>query len=164
MPYASARPRAEVVVALSWVLVALQLVLLWPLIDAVRYWSMDDPAAWEPLGGRSFRSLAAVARTLPGLVFAAVYGVAAVYWCMWVHRTYRNLSALGAAGLRRTPGWAVAYYFIPVLNLFRPFEVMRETWRASDSLRRRNGLEVAGGAAAPGVVVGDAPGDVLREP
>ena len=132
-PYASARPRADVVVALTWGLIALQVVMLWPTVDAVRWWSMDNPEAeWEPLGGRSLRPLAAVARTLPGRLFMVLYPVTAVFWCTWVHRTYRNLPALGAAGLTQTPGRAVAYYFIPVLNLFRPYQVMKETWRASD--------------------------------
>jgi hypothetical protein len=51
---------------------------------------------------------------------------------MWVHRTYRNLPSLGASDLNYSPGWAVGYYFIPILNLFRPYQVMRETWQASD--------------------------------
>jgi hypothetical protein len=41
-------------------------------------------------------------------------------------------AATGAAGLKYSPGWAVAYYFIPILSLFRPLQVMRETWKASD--------------------------------
>ncbi len=48
-------------------------------------------------------------------------------------KTYRNLRPLGAEGVAYSPGWAVAYYFIPIVNLFRPFQVMRDTWRASDS-------------------------------
>jgi len=55
-----------------------------------------------------------------------------VAYLMWVHRTYRNVPALGARGLRFGPGWAVGYYFIPIMNLFRPFQVMKETWQASD--------------------------------
>lgn len=33
--------------------------------------------------------------------------------------------------MRFTPGWSVAYYFIPILNLFRPYQVMREIWHVS---------------------------------
>lgn len=55
-----------------------------------------------------------------------------VCFVMWFHRVYRNLPALGAAGLRYTPAWAVAYWFIPILNLGRPCQVACEIWRASD--------------------------------
>jgi hypothetical protein len=51
---------------------------------------------------------------------------------MWLHRSYRNLQALHAHELRFSPGWAVGYFFIPILNLFRPYQVLKETWKASD--------------------------------
>jgi hypothetical protein len=34
-------------------------------------------------------------------------------------------------GLRFSPGWAVGAFFIPILNLFRPCQVMSEVWRGS---------------------------------
>jgi hypothetical protein len=33
-----------------------------------------------------------------------------------------------------TPGWAVGYWFVPILNLARPYDVILELWR---SLARR---------------------------
>jgi hypothetical protein len=51
---------------------------------------------------------------------------------MWIHRSHRNLSAFGAQGLTFTPGWAVGWWFIPIFNLFRPFQIVREIWQASD--------------------------------
>jgi hypothetical protein len=58
--------------------------------------------------------------------------LALVWWAMWIHRVYRNLTTLGADGLFYSPAWAVAYNFIPIVHLFRPFQVTREAWRASD--------------------------------
>jgi hypothetical protein len=45
---------------------------------------------------------------------------------MWFYRAYWNLPALGARSLNYSPGWAVGYFFIPILNLFRPYQVARE--------------------------------------
>lgn len=56
----------------------------------------------------------------------------AVAWCIWQHRAHSNLLSLGSQGLRFTPGWAVGYWFIPFINLVRPYEAMRELWQASD--------------------------------
>ena len=30
-----------------------------------------------------------------------------------------------------TPGWSIGYYFIPILTLWKPFQAMKEIWRAS---------------------------------
>jgi len=55
-----------------------------------------------------------------------------ILFLMWIYRSHRNLPALGARYLKYTPGWAVGGFFVPLLNLIRPFQVMREIWKASD--------------------------------
>src|SRR5438093_12382214 len=50
----------------------------------------------------------------------------------WLQRAYRNLPALHATELRYTPGWAVGSWFIPLVNLFAPHQVVSELWKASD--------------------------------
>lgn len=72
-----------------------------------------------------------------GLVAFAILAVVAnivgiVLFCMWVYRANKNAHALGAAKMQFTPGWAVGYYFIPILNLFKPYQSMKEIYQASD--------------------------------
>ncbi len=50
---------------------------------------------------------------------------------MWMHRAYRNLSALGAQGLQWSPAWAAGGWFIPLANFVIPYRVMRELWSSS---------------------------------
>jgi hypothetical protein len=64
-----------------------------------------------------------------------VYLATSVAFLMWIHRVHRNLPSLLAGPLRYSPRWAVGYFFIPILNLIRPFQVMREIWRESDPAR-----------------------------
>jgi hypothetical protein len=45
---------------------------------------------------------------------------------IWTHLAYRNLPALGAQGLRWTPGWAAWCWFIPAANLLIPFLIVHE--------------------------------------
>ncbi len=49
---------------------------------------------------------------------------------VWVYRAYRNLAALGEPA-RMSPAMAVAWFFIPVANLWKPYQVMAEIWRKS---------------------------------
>src|SRR5262249_202219 len=37
-----------------------------------------------------------------------------------------------AEGLSTSPGWAVGFFFVPVLNLYFPCRVAQEIWKASD--------------------------------
>lgn len=57
--------------------------------------------------------------------------ITAVFFLMWLHRTHRNLPALGARQLQYSPGWAVGGFFVPFLCFVRPFQVVREIWKAS---------------------------------
>jgi len=61
------------------------------------------------------------------IVLAIVTGI--VFFC-WVYRANANARRLGAAGLSG-PGWAVGCFFIPVANLWMPYEAMKEIWQAS---------------------------------
>jgi hypothetical protein len=55
-----------------------------------------------------------------------------VVFLMWIYRADKNLRSLRAAGLSFTPGWAVGWFFVPFMNLFRPYQVVSEIWKASD--------------------------------
>lgn len=61
-----------------------------------------------------------------------------VYFLMWVYRVSANLRAFGAEGLSISPGWAVGYFFIPILCLYKPYRALRDAWQAS-----KPGLDLA---------------------
>jgi hypothetical protein len=46
----------------------------------------------------------------------------------WFYRAYRNLPSLGAKVLKFNPKWVVAYFFIPILALWKPFKALEEIW------------------------------------
>jgi hypothetical protein len=55
--------------------------------------------------------------------------VTAVLFLRWLHLVVRLTRALGGAHLRWTPSSAVWAFFIPVLNFFRPYQVLRDVYR-----------------------------------
>ena len=69
---------------------------------------------------------------LVGIFSLFVYLATVVAFLAWIHRAHKNLAAFGTSGLEYSPGWAVGGFFVPFLNLIRPFQVMREIWKASD--------------------------------
>lgn len=66
-----------------------------------------------------------------GIAVMLVVITTIVLFAVWIHRVSSNLHALGTPGLRFTPGWAVGWYFVPIANLWKPFQAMKEIWRAS---------------------------------
>jgi hypothetical protein len=65
-------------------------------------------------------------------VQTAVFLVAGFFFIRWLHHAYRNLRALGAGNLRYASATAVWSWFVPILNLWRPKQVINDVWRASD--------------------------------
>jgi len=66
-----------------------------------------------------------------GMLLAIVcFGVVVVF-ATWTYRMNANIHALGSNNLRYTPGWAVGWYFVPIANLWKPYQVVRELWLAS---------------------------------
>jgi hypothetical protein len=62
----------------------------------------------------------------------SAYLLCAVAFVVWMHRAHGNLGSLGAERLEYTPGWAVGSWFVPFLNLVRPYQIVREVWLASN--------------------------------
>lgn len=58
--------------------------------------------------------------------------LAGVLFLFWIHSAYDNLPKLGCEGLQSSPGGAVGWYFVPIVNLFRPYTIMQEIWKASN--------------------------------
>jgi hypothetical protein len=78
------------------------------------------------------------------LAMAAVLGVSGVAlliaaatsivgFCMWINRAAWNVRALGHSHFEITPGWAAGWFFVPLLNLWKPLHAMQEIWQASNS-------------------------------
>jgi uncharacterized protein DUF4328 len=74
--------------------------------------------------------------TMVGLVgVGAIVMILALIVCVvlvacWTYRASANAHTFSDE-MTITPGWAVGWYFIPIANLFKPFQGMRELWLAS---------------------------------
>jgi hypothetical protein len=83
----------------------------------------------DPVRSSTGQLVSALASGLQNLMFI----VTGVVFFIWTYRSYKNLTTFGATGLRMTPGWVIVYFFVPILNLFRPYTAFKEIWQASTS-------------------------------
>jgi hypothetical protein len=70
---------------------------------------------------------------LLSLVTVALVVFAYIAGGVWIYHAAKNVRGLGARGLETSPSWAVGWYFIPFMSLFRPYQAMREIYQASVS-------------------------------
>lgn len=85
--------------------------------------------------GRSYTPAEAEANDMrqgiAGGIFALTFFPTHIIFGMWIYRAAVNSRGFGAWGMRDTPGWSVGWYFIPIMNLFRPYQCMKEIWQVS---------------------------------
>jgi hypothetical protein len=70
-----------------------------------------------------------------GIGYMIVFIVTGVGFLKWIHRANLNCRGFGAENMTFTPGWAVGWYFIPIMNLVRPYQAMKEIWQVSQNPR-----------------------------
>ncbi|WP_010218532.1 DUF4328 domain-containing protein [Sphingomonas sp. PAMC 26621] len=64
------------------------------------------------------------------IIALAAFVLSAVCVGLWIYRASANAHAV-SDDLTISPRWSVGFFFVPVMNLFKPYRAMRETWQAS---------------------------------
>ncbi len=127
--YRSGQQRARLTTLFFWATIAVSGVLV-----PVTAWEFN---LWGRIGAAAEVSLAeaelsdGVSMVL-GLLDLGILIGSGITFLMWFHRVRANLPALGISDARWSPRWAVGWWFVPVMSLFRPYQVAAEIWRASD--------------------------------
>lgn len=60
------------------------------------------------------------------------YLTAVVMFLVWMRRSYLNLKPLRAGRTDYSPAWALGCWFVPFVNLARPYGIIKEVWLKSD--------------------------------
>lgn len=55
-----------------------------------------------------------------------------IFVCKFMYRANSNLRHFGIQGLTVTPGWCCGYWFVPIINLVKPYQAMKEISLASE--------------------------------
>lgn len=81
-----------------------------------------------------------------GVIGSLVLG--AIFFGMWMARAAHR--ALGHTGFEITPGFGVGSFFIPIMNLWKPYQAMQDIWRASLANRNDSWLSTPTGDLVKG--------------
>jgi hypothetical protein len=85
------------------------------------------------------RELDANAMRLSWLALAsiAVSIACVVLFIRWLHLAYRNVDAISPPYRRFDTGWAIGSWFVPILNLVRPIQIVTDVWHSGLPERHR---------------------------
>jgi hypothetical protein len=91
---------------------------------------VNDVANGLPVSDERANSIDSYNR-MAGSIQLLAWILSAIFFCRWFHRAHQNLTRLGIVELKYSPRWAVGGFFVPFLNLVRPYQVMTEVWKRS---------------------------------
>jgi hypothetical protein len=108
--------------ALSSVSAGVEIAEIRALIGLRHSWSLDEAARWA-------YSLTRNTLLISQLTLVVTI---AVTFMLWLYRARVNARAFGCRRFRFSRSWVTIGFFVPIVNLFRPLQVVSEVWQASD--------------------------------
>ena len=78
-----------------------------------------------------------------GILQLIIVVVSGILILNWIYRSHYNARQLGATEMAFTPGWSIGWYFIPIANLWKPYQAMKEIWKASSNPQSWNSQSVS---------------------
>jgi len=55
-----------------------------------------------------------------------------IIYFVWLYRAYKGMVSLASGRPQSSPGWAIAYYFLPILSFYKPLQIAQEIYRLTD--------------------------------
>lgn len=75
-------------------------------------------------------------------LYTIIFFVHVIVFCFWTYKVVKNSwTRSSVPGVQSvSPGWAVGYYFIPILYLWKPYGAMKEVWRTTFDDSKSTGI------------------------
>lgn len=116
--------RAKILLSMIWIVLGLEILSL--VSSGLQYNLLQTVS-----NGGELTSEAAKANDLREQIIAIIYLIAyiisGITFIMWFRRAYYNLHQK-VKNLSSTEGWAAGCWFVPFVNLYRPYQIMKELY------------------------------------
>ncbi len=129
--------RARAAIMMIWAVIALELVGVvsnYMQYDLLQNFSNGVEYSTEQLENNDLRV------KLVTIIYGIFFAMSGITFIMWFRRAYYNLHQCYKP-VRFSEGWAAGAWFVPILNLFRPFQIMKELFDLNNYLLAKNGIK-----------------------
>jgi len=123
--------RAKQAISLFWIMLGITIVNMFSL--GWQYYLLIDVQA-NP-GSIDMETLQAsdTLRTVITAVNFIMLLLSMIFFIMWFRRAYYNLHNLPWHNARHSEGWAAGSWFVPILSLFWPYQIMEDIWKGTQN-------------------------------
>jgi Domain of unknown function (DUF4328) len=124
--------RARQTLVLFWSIIVVSFALM-----VINFIYTTLPAGFDITNSTGFGQALVLLDGLLEILYVAVVLLATIFFLQWFRRAYLNLRLAGRWP-EHTDGWAVGAWFVPFLNLVRPYTIMKEVWHDTNDMASRN--------------------------
>lgn len=128
--------RAQNAIILLWIVLALEIVSLisgyfqYTVLDAV---ANGEDISMEEANANDLRE------QVVGILYLIAYIISAVMFIRWFRRAFYNLQ-LRVQYLSNSDGWAAGSWFVPIVSLYKPYQIMKELYEETKGALTKNEL------------------------
>lgn len=128
--------RAQIAIALIWTVLAMELVSL---ISGYLQYDLLQTVAKGGEVSMGDANANDLREKVVGVIYFIVFIISSVTFIQWFRRAYCNLHQQ-VNYLSNTEDWAAKCWFVPIVNLYKPFQIMKELYEESKELLLKKGL------------------------
>ncbi|MDR2009982.1 MAG: DUF4328 domain-containing protein [Bacteroidales bacterium] len=128
--------RAKNAIIMIWVVMALEIVNI---ISSYMQYNLLQTIANGEFVSDAAAELNDVREQICGIVYMIAYLISGITFIMWFRRAYFNLHQK-VNHLAYSDGWAAGSWFVPIINLYRPYKIMKEIYVETKGFLTAKGL------------------------
>jgi len=130
--------RAKQIISIFWIMLGLTIVNMAAM--AWRYFLLSDVQADPENVDMNMIEASDTLIIATNVAHLIIVILSIVFFIMWFRRAYYNLHMLPWHNARYTEGWAAGSWFLPIINLWWPYQIMMDIWRGTqNALKERLG-------------------------
>jgi len=126
--------RAKQAISIFWIMLGISIVNICSL--GWQYYLLIDVQANAASIDVSTLETSDLLRSVINSVNFIMMIVSIIFFIMWFRRAYFNLHCLSWHNARHSEGWAAGSWFVPIISLFWPYQIMEDIWKGTQNAIR----------------------------
>lgn len=132
--------RAKIALTLVWIVFGLEILALF---SGIFQYNLLQKAANGELVTSQMANANDIRQQVIGIIYLVAFIVSGIVFINWFRRAYYNLH-LSTTHVSHSEGWAAGAWFVPIINLYRPYQIMKELYTKTSELIEERGVSFYG--------------------
>ena len=129
--------RAKIAINAIWIVIGIEILMF---ISGYMQYSLLKSVGYGELISHEEAANYDIRERVIAFLYMIVFIISAITFIMWFRRAYFNLH-LKIRPLLFSEGWAAGSWFVPIICLFRPYQIMKELFSETEAFLKRKNVE-----------------------